>query len=137
MHPMLDFAVNKVIRLTITTAPGQLEGLLASLSPGMRLALSRDLDRAGVAHRFDESRHCAYYLRRQNSRVMVWRWSYVASKSEALRMQAQIEALEGRLDVYRANRIFEQATQRSIARPRPRGMPFHALDFGPYPALHA
>ena len=137
MRSMLDFAVNKVIRLTITTSSWQLDRIKASLSFGARHGLMRDLDRTGEAHRYDESCHCAYYLRRHNSRVMVWRWSYVASEAEAGRMRALIDSLRGRLDVYRANQVFEQATHRSVGRPRPRGMEFHALDFGPYPALRA
>jgi hypothetical protein len=67
--------------------------------------------------------------------VVIWRWSYVASDAEAARMRVLIKAIGGRLDVYRASQVFEQATHRSVSRPRLAGMAFHALDFGGYPTL--
>lgn len=137
MHAMLDVAINKVIRLTITGSAEQLERILASLSYGTRFSIRRDLGESREAHRFEQARNCAYYLRRQGSRVVIWRWSYVASMGEAARMRALIQSLEGRLDAYRATQVFEEATQRSVNRPRLAGMALHALDFGGYPTLRA
>lgn len=134
---MLDAAINKVVRLTITGSSWQLEQVLASLPYRVRLDIRRDLDGSREAHRFEKARNCAYYLRRQGSRVVIWRWSYVACGSEAARMRILIQSLGGRLDVYRASQVFEQATHRSVSRPRLAGMALHALDFGAYPALHA
>jgi hypothetical protein len=115
---MLDAAINKVVRLTITTSSWEFERSLASLSYRARLDIRRDLEKASQAHRFERARHCAYYLQRQGSRVVIWRWSDVASDAEAIRMRAQIKALEGRLDVHRANQVFEQATHRCVSGPR-------------------
>jgi hypothetical protein len=52
-------------------------------------------------------------------------------------MRALIKSLDGRLDVYRASQVFEEATHRSVSRPRPAGMAFHAFDLGGYPTLQA
>jgi hypothetical protein len=51
------------------------------------------------------------------SRVVIWRWSYVAGDGEAARMRILIKSLAGRRDAYRASRVYEQATHRS-QRPR-------------------
>jgi hypothetical protein len=134
---MLDAAINKVVRLTITGSSWQLERSLASLPYRARLDIRRDLETSREAHRFERSRNCAYYLRRQGSRVVIWRWNYVASTAEASRMRTLIQSHGGRLDVYRASHVFEQATHRCISRPRLAGMAFHAFDFGSYPTLHA
>lgn len=134
---MLDAAINKVVRLTITASSWQLEHSLASLAYRARLGIRHDLDESREAHRFEKARNCAYYLRRQGSRVVIWRWSYVASEAEAARMRGVINSLDGRLDVYRASQVYEQATHRSVDRPRLAGMAFHALDFSRYPTLHA
>ncbi len=134
---MLDAAINKVVRLTITGSAAQFEQVLASLAYRTRFDMKRNLEEAREAHRFERARNCAYFLRRQGSRVVIWRWSYVASDAEAARMKSLIKSLGGRLDVYRASQVFEQATHRSISRPRLAGMAFHALDFGAYPNLHA
>ena len=134
---MLDAAINKVVRLTITGSSWQLERSLASLPYRARLDIRRELEETREAHRFERSRNCAYYLRRQGSRVVIWRWSYVASTSEASRMRDLIKSLDGRLDAYRATRVFEEATHRSVSRPRLAGMALHAFDLGGYPTLHA
>ena len=134
---MLDAAINKVIRLTITGSSWQFERVLASLSYRARLDIRRDLEETRESHRFERARNCAYYLRQQGSRVVIWRWSYVASTSEATRMRALIKSLDGRLDVYRASQVFEEATHRSISRPRLAGMAFHSFDLGSYPTLRA
>jgi hypothetical protein len=137
MHPMLDAAINKVVRLTITGSSWQLERVLASLTYRARLDIRHDLEEFREAHRFERARNCAYYLRRQGSRVVIWRWNYVASISEANRIRTLIQSLEGRLDAYRASHIFEEATHRSTSRPRLAGMAFHAFDIGAYPTLRA
>jgi len=134
---MLDAAINKVVRLTITGSSWQLERALASLTYRVRLDIRRDLEESREAHRFERARNCAYYLRRQGSRVVIWRWSYVASISEANRIRALVQSLQGRLDAYRATHIFEEATHRNISRPRLAGMALHAFDIGGYPTLRA
>ncbi len=134
---MLDAAINKVVRLTITGSTWQLERSLAHLPYRVRLDIQRDLKETREAHRFERAHNCAYYLRRQGSRVMIWRWSYVASTGEAARIRTLIQSFDGRLDTYRATHIFEKATHRTVSRPRLAGMAFHALDLGAYPTLHA
>jgi hypothetical protein len=116
---MLDAAINRVVRLTITTSPWELERILALLTYDTRLSVRRDLDEDMEAHHFQMAEHCAYYLKRQGSRVAVWRWSHVASEAEATRLRALIKSLEGRLDVHRANQVFEKATRRTLSAPRP------------------
>ena len=116
---MLDAAINKVVRLTITTSSWELERILGSLGYETRLEVRRDLEVGREARHFETAGHCAYYLRRQDARVMVWRWSHVASEAEATRLWALIESLEGRLDVHRANQVFEKATHRTLSAPRP------------------
>lgn len=116
---MLDAAINKVVRLTITTSSWEFERSLASISYRARLDIRRDLEEAREAHRYERARHCAYYLQRQGSRVVIWRWSDVASDAEALRMRTLIRSLAGRLDVHRANQVFEKATRRTLSAPRP------------------
>jgi hypothetical protein len=127
---MLDSPINKVVRLTIATTSEQLQRILATVPHGVRFGVARDLDETGEAFRFESSRHCAYYLRRLETGIVVWRWSYVASDREALRLRALIASLEGSLSPRRANSVFEHATQRSVSNPRPKGMELHALDFG-------
>ena len=116
---MLDSAINSVVRLTITTSPWELERILSSLTYEARLEVRRVLDEDQEAHHFETAGHCAYYLQRQGSRVAVWRWSHVASEAEATRLRALIKSLEGRLDVHRANQVFEKATRRTLSAPRP------------------
>jgi hypothetical protein len=106
---MLDAAVSKVIRLTIPTSSAQLKRVFASLSERARHGLRRELTQAGEAYRFEKSRRCAYYLRRDGARVIVWRWRHVASDSKAARMQSLIAMFAGRLDAYRAAQVFELA----------------------------
>jgi hypothetical protein len=119
---MLDAAINKVVRLTITMSPWELERSLASLSYRARLDIRRDLQKAREAHRFERSRHCVYYFQCQGSRVIAWRWSNVDSDAEAIRMRTLVKSLDGRLDVHRANQVFENATRRTLRTPR-RGTP--------------
>jgi hypothetical protein len=132
---MLDAVINNVVRLTITTTPEQLERLLASLPHGVRFGVIRDLEQTGRAHRFENARHCAYYLKRQRPGVMVWRWCYVVSEREATRLRMCIESLEVPLNLHRANRVYETATGRSVGNPRPPNIEFHAAHSGDYPAL--
>jgi hypothetical protein len=129
---MLDSVINKVVRLTVTTTSEQLERVLASLPHGVRLGVTRDIEQTGRAHRFESARHCAYYLKRQRPGVLVWRWCYVTSDMEAARLRMCIESLDVPVDLHRANRVYEQATGRSVGNPRPPHIEFHALDFGGY-----
>ena len=132
---MLDSVINKVVRLTITATSEQLEHLLASLPHGVRFGVLRDLEQTGRAHRFESARHCAYYLKRQRPGVMVWRWCYVVSESEATRLRMCIESLGVPLNLHRANRVYETATGRSVGNPRPPNIEFHATHAGDYPSL--
>lgn len=116
---MLDSAINRVVRLTVTTSSWELERVLAWMTHDARLDIRRDLEKDREAHGFEADRHCAYYLRRQGLRVVVWRWSHVASDAEATRLRALVKSLEGRLDVHRANQVFEKATHRTLSAPRP------------------
>jgi hypothetical protein len=134
---MLDSAINKVVRLTIPTTSEQLDLALGSLPHGVRFGVLCELEEAGEAYRYDVAVHCAYYLRVQSARIMIWRWSNVATEQEASRMHAMITSLDGPLDVHRANRIYEYATRRSVSNPRPIGRALHALPFGDYPTLAA
>jgi hypothetical protein len=133
---MFDSAFNKVVRLTVASSMRQLDQVLAGHPPGLRIGVKGELEQTGEAWRYEKARHCAYYLKRQARNIMIWRWSYVASEHEANRLRALITSLQGPLDAQRANRIFEHATHRSVSNPRPVGMEFHALDTGPYAAMH-
>lgn len=133
---MFDAAINKVVRLTIAHSPGHLERVLAGQPPGLRIGVKKEIENSGEAWRYEKARHSAYYMKREGRGVMVWRWSYIATEHEAARLRALITALQGPLDACRACRVFEQATHRTVTNPRPLGMEFHALDAGPYPALH-
>ena len=84
---MLDSAINRVVRLTVTTSSWELERVLAWMTHDARLNIRRDLEKDREAHGFEADRHCAYYLRRQGLRVVVWRWSHVASDAEATRLR--------------------------------------------------
>ena len=132
---MFDSAINKVVRLTIAHSPGHLERVLAGHPPGLRIGVKSELEHSGEAWRYEKARHTAYYVKRQGRGIMVWRWSYVATEHEAARLRALLTALQGPLDTCRANRVFEQATHRTVANPRPIGMAFHAIDTSSYPAL--
>ncbi len=126
---MLDSAINKVVRLTIPTDIEQFERALESLSHGVRFGVVSELDRTGDAFRYDIALQCSYYLKFHGRGIMIWRWSYVANEREASRMRVLIRSLSGPLDANRANRIFEQATKRSVSNPRPAGVALHALQF--------
>jgi len=116
---MLDAAINRVVRLTITASSWELERSLSSLSYRARLDIRRNLEKSREAHRFERARNRAYYLQRQGSRVLIWRWRDVACDAEAIRMRTLVKSLEGRLDVHRANQVFEKATRRTLSAPRP------------------
>jgi hypothetical protein len=133
---MTETVFNKVVRLVVATTPQELEAVLGHLPHGVRFGVAHQLDEVGEAYRYESSRHCAYYLSRQDQGILVWRWSYVASQLEAIRLRGLVASLEGPLDAGAASRAFEHATLRSVGNPRPIGMDFHALDFGPYPALY-
>jgi hypothetical protein len=134
---MLDSAINKVVRLTVPTTTEQLDDALGSLPHGVRYGVLCDLEEAGQAYRYDAAIHCAYYLSVQSTRIMIWRWSYIANEQEANRLRAMIMSVDGPLDAHRANRLFEYATRRSVSNPRPAGMPLHVLRVGDYPTLTA
>jgi hypothetical protein len=133
---MTDTALNKVVRLVLATTAKEFEAVLASLPHGVRFGVAHQLDETGEAHRYECSRHCAYYLYRQEQGIEIWRWSYIVSEREAGRLRALIASLGRPLDAVLADRVFEHATRRSVHSPRPSGMPFYALDFGAYPRAH-
>lgn len=133
---MSDTAFNKVVRLVLATTAKEFEAVLASLPHGVRFGVAHQIDETGEAHRYECSRHCAYYLYRQDQGIEVWRWSYIASEREANRVRAAIASLGRPLDADLADRVFEYATRRSVDNPRPLGMPYYALDFGTYPRAH-
>ena len=134
---MLDSAINKVVRLTVPTSTEQLDRALESLPHGVRFGILCDLEEAGQAYRYDAAVHCAYFLSVQSARIMIWRWSYIATEQEANRLRAMIMSLDRALDAHRANRLFEYATHRSVSNPRPAGMALHAFGYGDYPTLTA
>lgn len=121
---------NEVVRLVVATTTQELESVLRHLPHGVRYGIARDLDETGEAHRFERFRNCAYYLTRHHRGIQIWRWSYVASQSEALRLRALITACRGTLDERVAARIFEQATRRTVSNPRASGMAYFAVDLG-------
>jgi hypothetical protein len=132
---MLDSAINKVVRYAFATSPGQVERHLAALPHGVRYHLQRGLAQGDEAFHYERARHCAHYLRRRGRGVMIWRWSYVASESEATKLRNLIASLQGEFGSHHANRVFEQATRRTVGNPRPAGLEFHAVDAGDYPLL--
>jgi hypothetical protein len=129
---MFETVFNKVVHLLVATTAGELEAVLGTLPHGVRFGVAHQLDRIGEAHRYESARHCAYYLRRDEDRILIWRWCYVASQLEAKYLQALVQAHEGPLDGKAATQIFEQATRRSVSNPRPMWMEFHALDHSDY-----
>ena len=137
MPPMLDSAINKVVRLMVPTTTEQLDRALESLPHGVRYGMLCDLEEARQAYRYDAAVHTAYYLSVQSNRIMIWRWSYIATEQEANRLGTMIMSLDGPLDAHRANRLFEYATHRCVSNPRPIGRALHALDFSDNPMLAA
>jgi hypothetical protein len=135
LRAMTDTAFNKVVRRVLATTAGEFETVLASLPHGVRFGVAHQIDETGEAHRYECSRHCAYYLYRQELGIEIWRWSYIASEREAARLRAYIASLGRPLDAGLANQVFEHATRRRVANPRPSGMPFYALDTGGYATL--
>lgn len=133
---MTDIALNKVVRLVLATTAKEFEAVLASLPHGVRFGVAHQLDETGEAHRYECSRHCAYYLYRQEQGIEVWRWSYIASEREAERLRALIASLGRPLNAGLADLVFVHATRRSVDNPRPLGMSHYALDFGAYPRAH-
>src|SRR5687767_1437729 len=129
---MTDTAFSKVVRLVLATTAKEFEAVLASLPHGVRFGLAHQLDETGEAHRYECSRHCAYYLNRQERGIEIWRWSYIVSESEAGRLRALIASLGRPLDAVLADRVFEHATRRSVDNPRPPGTPFYPHDLGAY-----
>jgi hypothetical protein len=133
---MLDIAYNKVVHREFATTAKEFEAVLAYLPHGVRFGVAHQLDETGEAHRYECSRHCAYYLYRQEHGIEIWRWSYIVSEHEAGRLRALIASLGRPLDAVLADRVFEHATRRSVNNPRPSGAPFYALDFGTYSRAH-
>ena len=134
---MTDTAINNVVRRMLATTAEEFETVLASLPHGVRFGVAHQIDETGEAHRYECSRHCAYYLYRQELGIEIWRWSYIASEREADRLRASIASLGRPLDAGLADLVFEHATRRRVDNPRPLGMPFYALDTGGYATLRA
>jgi len=132
---MNETVFNKVVRLVIATTSEELQTVLGYLPHGVRFGVAHQLDEVGEAYRYELCRHCAYYLRRQEHGILVWRWSYIASPLESNRLQILIASLDRPLDADGASRAFERATRRPLSNPRPLGLAFQALDTGDYPAL--
>ena len=133
---MTDTTLNKVVRLVLATTAKEFEAVLASLPHGVRFGVAHQLDETGEAHRYECSRHCAYYLYRQEHGIEIWRWSYIVSEREAGRLRASIASLGQPLDAVLADRVFEDATRRSVDNPRPSGIALYARDFGAYPRVN-
>ena len=134
---MDDIVFNRVVRLAVANTSEELDTVLGHLPHGVRFGVAFQLDEVGEAYRYESARHCAYYLYRQEQGIVIWRWSYVATQSEANRLRALIASVEEPLDPDSANSIFERATRRSVSSPRPLGMELHAVNFGDYPYLYA
>jgi hypothetical protein len=127
---MIETVFNKAVHLLIATTAGELEAVLGTLPHGVRFGVAHQLDQVGEAFRYESARHCAYYLRRHEDGIEIWRWCYIASMLEANYLQAMVQSLSKPLDGAAASRIFEQATRRSVSNPRPMGMEHFALGFG-------
>lgn len=132
---MGEAAFNDVVRLVVATTARELEIVLGYLPHGVRFGIAHDLEEFGEAHRFESLRHCAYFLTRHEEGIQVWRWNYVASPAEACRLRSLVSLLDEPLDGRAAGRIFEQATYRSLSKPRPIGMEYFAAGPASYPAL--
>jgi hypothetical protein len=132
---MAEAVFNDVVRLVVATTAKELEVVLGYLPHGVRYGIVRDLEEFGEAHRFESLRHCAYFLARHEQSIQIWRWSYVATPAEACRLRSLVSLLDEPLDGGIAGRIFEQATQRSIANPRPSGMDYFAVSPATFPVL--
>ncbi len=131
---MFETVFNKAVHRLVATTAGELEAVLGTLPHGVRFGMAHQLDEAGEAYRYESARHCAYYLRRHDQGVQIWRWCYVASALESKHLHALILSLTLPLDGASATRIFEHATRRSVSNPRPSGMEYHALNFSAFPA---
>jgi hypothetical protein len=129
---MTEAVFNKVVCRVLATTPDELQAVLGSLPHGTRFGVAHQLEETGEAHRYENLRHCAYYLIRHEHGVLVWRWCYIATQLEADRLRTTIASLKAPLDGEVASRVFEHATFRSVENPRPMNLPFHALDVGRY-----
>ena len=78
---MMERVFNKVVQLLVVTTAGELDSVLGTLPHGVRFGVARELDQTGEAHRYESARHCAYYLRRQDDGIVVWRIFDGASSS--------------------------------------------------------
>jgi hypothetical protein len=131
---MTDTAINNVVRRMLATTAEEFDTVLASLPHGVRFGVAHQIDETGEAYRYECSRHCAYYLVRQEPGIEIWRWSHIASERKADRLRASIASLGRPLDAGLADRVFEHATRRRVDNPRPS---YYALDVRGYPVLHA
>ena len=116
---MFAKAFNDVVDLAIASTPGELVEALSPLPHGVKYGVACDLDDEGRAHRYDRARERAYYLRRHDQGVVVWRWNYITSYAEAGRLLAMVLSLNIPLNGRVASRMFTQATRRRIERPAP------------------
>src|SRR5262245_12522287 len=108
---MFAKAFNDVVRLAIASTPRELGDALTPLPHGVKYGVACDLEDEGRAHRYDRARERAYYLRRHDQGVVVWRWNYVASHAEAGRLLAIVLSLGAPLNGEVASRVFMQATR--------------------------
>ncbi|HKX98268.1 MAG TPA: hypothetical protein VJL86_00990 [Steroidobacteraceae bacterium] len=116
---MFAKAFNDVVDLAIANTPGELVEALSPLPHGVKYGVACDLDDEGRAHRYDRARERAYYLRRHDQGVVVWRWNYITSYAEAGRLLAMVLSLNIPLNGRVASRMFTQATRRRVERPAP------------------
>lgn len=112
---MIETVFNPVVHRLVATTAGELEAVLGTLPHGVRFGVAHQLDQVGEAHRYESARRCAYYLRRHEDGILIWRWSYVASVLEARCLQSLIREFGKPLDGDSAMWIFGQARRRAYA----------------------
>ena len=107
-------AVSDGVQLTRASTAGELEKCLESLPHEARFDVARELDERGQAHGYDGVSQFAYYLQRENTDVLVWTWSPIASYWEAAILLSLIKSLKEPLSEGTAIELLDRATNRRV-----------------------
>ena len=111
---MPHVAVSDGVQFTRACTAGELAKSFESLPHEVRYDVTRELDERGQAHGYDGVSQFAYYLKRDNTDVLLWTWSPIASYWEAAILLSLIKSLKEPLSEGAAIELLDRATNRRV-----------------------
>ena len=111
---MPHVAVSDGVQFTRACTAVELAKSFESLPHEVRYDVARELDARGEAHGYDGVSQFAYYLQRDNTGVLLWTWSPIASYWEAAILLSLIKSLKEPLSEGTAIELLDRATNRRV-----------------------